>query len=148
MMNLRWGSRASTDASMTSSYFVTSRPNLLHDREWQARVVDFAETASFFLHVRSVLGIIYHKISKNTNDPLTLPRLYTALVRPHLEHAAQVWNPYLEKDIQCIENVQKFALRICAKDYTASYVHLLDVFLLPSLKNRRLYLSYVHFTAL
>ena len=67
--------------------------------------------------------------------------LLSALVRPHLEHAAQVWNPYLEKDIQCIENVQKFALRICAKDYTASYVHLLDVFLLPSLKNRRLYLS-------
>ena len=66
-----------------------------------------------------------------TTDPLTLLRLYTALVHPHLEHAAQVWNPYLEKDIQCIENVQKFALRICAKDYTASYVHLLDVFLLP-----------------
>ena len=56
-----------------------------------------------------------------------------------------MWNPYLEKDIQFIENVQKFALRICAKDYTASYVHLLDAFLLPSLKNRWLYLSLCSF---
>ena len=51
-----------------------------------------------------VLGMIYHRISKNINDPSTLLKLYTALVRPHLEYAAQVWNPYQEKDIHLFQS--------------------------------------------
>ena len=47
---------------------------------------------------RRVLGMIYHRISKNIDDPSTILKLYTALVHPHLEYAAQVWNPYQEKD--------------------------------------------------
>ena len=85
--------------------------------------------------------MIYHRISKNIDDPSTILKLYTALVRPHFEYAAQVWNPYQEKDIQCLEKVQKFALRMCAKDYHASYQDLLELFCIPSLRNRRFYLS-------
>ena len=44
---------------------------------------------------RKVLGIIYCNISSHTNDPSTIFRLYVALVQPHLEYAAQVWNPHL-----------------------------------------------------
>ena len=90
---------------------------------------------------RRTLGIIYRNIASNTNDPLTVFRLYIALVRPHLEYAAQVWSPHLEKDIHCLEKVQKFALRICTKTYHESYDNLLDLFKIPSLQNRRLYLS-------
>ena len=85
--------------------------------------------------------MIYHRISKNIDNPSTILKLYTALVRPHLEYAAQVWNPYQEKDIQCLEKVQKFALRMCAKDYHASYQDLLELFCIPSLRNRKFYLS-------
>ena len=84
---------------------------------------------------RRVLGMIYHRISKNIDDPSTILKLYTALVRPHLEYAVQVWNPYQEKDIQ------KFALRMCAKDYHASYQDLLELFCISSLRNKRFYLS-------
>ena len=52
-----------------------------------------------------------------------------------------MWNPHLEKDIQCLEKVQQFALRMCAKDYHATYENLLDLFFVPSLRNRRLCLS-------
>ena len=43
-------------------------------------------------------------------------RAYTALVRPHIECCAPVWNPHLKKDIISLENVQKRAARwICCK---------------------------------
>ena len=88
-----------------------------------------------------MLGVVYRNFSKNTNDPLTTLRLYIALARPHLEYAAQVWNPHLEKDINALEKVQLFALRICANDYRASHDQLLDTFRIPTLANRRIYLS-------
>ena len=59
-------------------------------------------------------------------------QLYIALVRPHLEYGAQVWNPFLQKDIQHLEKVQKFALRICAKDFHASYEYLYTWLIFPT----------------
>ncbi len=32
--------------------------------------------------------------------------LFCSYVRPHLEFAGPVWNPYLEKDIQKLEKIQ------------------------------------------
>ena len=89
---------------------------------------------------RTVLGIIYRNISPNTTNCLTFLKLYVALVRPHLEYAAQVWNPHLVKDINSLESVQKFALRICSKNYHETYQNLLNVYQVPTLQNRRLFL--------
>ena len=47
----------------------------------------------------------------------------------------------LNKDTSALEKVQKFGLRICSRNWNASYQELLDTFHLPSLENRRLYLS-------
>ncbi len=54
--------------------------------------------------------------------PYVMAKLYIVLVRPHLEYGAQVWHPHLAKHTNAIENVQKFALRICSKkwNYTAT----------------------------
>jgi len=106
-----------------------------HNLCWSQHIQEVCNKA------RKVLGIIYRNISSHTNDPSTIFRLYIALVRPHLEYAAQVWNPHLEKDIRCLEKVQKFALRICIKDYHETYENLLDSFKVPSLQNRRIFLS-------
>ena len=86
------------------------------------------------------MGLLHIQFSVNTNS-CTLTKLYLNLIRPHLEYGAKAWHPYLSKDIQAIQNVQKFALRICSRNWNLSYWELLDMFQLPSLENRRLYLS-------
>ena len=50
-------------------------------------------------------------------------------------------HPYTAKDTQTLEKVQQFGLRICTRHWNSSYQDLLDIFQLPSLENRRLFLS-------
>ena len=82
------------------------------------------------------------QFSKHITDPSVLFHLFCSLVRPHLEYAAQVWNPYLVKDIKVY---QKFALRLCSRRWNADYADLLEVFHVLSLKGRRLFLSLLTF---
>ena len=39
--------------------------------------------------------------------------LYQSLVCPHLEYASSVWSPYRTGEIKALEDVHKFAFRIC-----------------------------------
>ena len=70
-------------------------------------------------------------------DTTTLKQLYVSNIRPHLEYACQVWDPYLQKDIDMLESVQKFALRVCSKQWDASYSMLCSSLNLPTLAARR-----------
>ena len=54
--------------------------------------------------------------------------------------ASQVWSPYLQKDIDRLESVQKFALRMCSKQWKVGYHNVRASFGVPSLSDRRLYL--------
>ena len=68
---------------------------------------------------RKLLGLLYRQFSNNTN-PEVMVKLSITIVRPHLEYGAQVWHPYLSKDIDvnALEKVQKFGLRICSRQWT------------------------------
>ena len=101
---------------------------------WSDHIDDICSKA------KKMVGLLYRCFYRNT-DSHSLFQLYLALVRPHTEYASQVWNPHLQKDIDQLERVQTFALRMCAKQWDLGYAELLNLFNVPSLMHRRNYLN-------
>ena len=55
--------------------------------------------------VRKIVGLIYRQFY-SWSSPQALLQLYISLVRPHLEYATQVWNPYHTRHINQLEKIQ------------------------------------------
>ena len=60
------------------------------------------------------------------------------MVWPHLENCIQAWSPYLQKDIQRLESVQRAATKLVACLRNLSYDKRLQAIWLTSLYDRRL----------
>ena len=54
-----------------------------------------------------VLGMIRRNITYKEKSSIVGLPLYKAIVRPHLEYCIQTWNPYLRKDIDMLEKMQR-----------------------------------------
>ena len=65
-------------------------------------------------------------------------RLFTTLVRPHLEYCQNVWSPHLKKRINLIEAVQKRATKLVDGLHNLTYEERLQELNLPTLVFRRL----------
>ena len=85
------------------------------------------------------MGLLYRQFY-NYADSNTLCQFYLSCIRPHLEYACTVWDPHLTKDI-LLENVQKFACKICCKSWLMDYESMLTYLDIPSLQQRRLQLK-------
>ena len=93
---------------------------------------------SICLKSRRLVGLLYRQFY-NYADSNTLRQFYLSCIRPHLEYACTVWDPHLTKDITLLENVQKFASKICCKSWVMDYESMLSYLDIPSLQQRRLY---------
>ena len=100
------------------------------------------------MHIQSIsskakrlLGVLYRQFYRYSSSS-TLTTLYKSLIRPHLEYASPVWNPYLDKDIKLLESVQKMAL---TENWSSSYEENLTTVSLTSLAQRRDHLSLCYF---
>ena len=85
---------------------------------------------------RRLIGVLYRSFYKHST-PSTMLKLYNSFIRPHLEYATAVWDPFLKKDIKHLEDVQKFGLRVCNKSWNSGYDDLLTKSKLPTLQSRR-----------
>ena len=71
-------------------------------------------------------------------DKYAFIKLYTALIRPHVEFANVIWYPHLRKDIESIERLQMRATKLIPGIKDLSYEDRLRELQLPSLAHRRL----------
>ncbi len=92
--------------------------------------------AQTVLKANQILGLI--KMTFTCLDKCTLPRLFTALVHPHLEYGNTIWNPRFKLDEQAVEKVQRRATKLVPSIRDLPYTERLRQLELPSLKHRRL----------
>ena len=70
-------------------------------------------------------------------DHKTLPKLFKAMVQPHLEYGNVVWGPHFKLDQQAIERVQKRATKLIRNIKDLPYSERLKDLNLPSLSYKR-----------
>jgi hypothetical protein len=99
-------------------------------------------TSEICSKARKILGLLYRHFYGNSSSE-TLGQLYLGLVRPHLEYAAQLWDPYIQSDIDKLESVQKFALKLVTHQWDTNYDNLLELTDIPKLSERRSHLKLV-----
>lgn len=98
------------------------------DLSWSTHIQSLCSKA------RKIAGLLYRRYYQLFNS-YTLVQISTSLVRCHVEYAAAVWDPHQLQGITMIENVQKFAPKVCSKQWDTGYFELLNCpwfMLLPS----------------
>ena len=85
---------------------------------------------------RKIVGLLFWQFYRCADKDI-IRKLYTAIARPYLEYATQVWDPHLLKDQQTLENIQKFACRVYLKQWDLSYPTMLRALSIPTLAARR-----------
>ena len=127
----------------TSVYTINDQPITRVTQHPYLGVV-FDSTLCFSPHINNItckatrsLNFIKRNLHKCTSNTKSLA--YTSLVRPTLEYASSVWDPFLNKNILAIEMIQRRAARWVKSDYnwTSSVSAMLHDLRWSTLSHRR-----------
>ena len=101
-----------TDPKSNETHFIAESTNerdlgiqIKHNLKWDLQCIMAADKAN------KMLGTLKKTFKFWTKQSTRI--LYTSYIRPHLEYACQAWNPYLKKDINRIEKIQRRATKMC-----------------------------------
>ena len=82
-----------------------------------------------------MLGLV--KTTFTCLDEITVPRLFSAMVRPHLEYGNVIWSPRYQTDSKEVEKIQRRATKLVPSLQSLPYEERLSRLKLPSLMHRR-----------
>lgn len=100
-------------------------------------IKSLSQCAAAVKKANRIVGMIRRNFKFKDKDVMI--KLYKSLIRPHLEFCAQVWNPWLLKDIKLLEGVQRrFTKFICKDNVNKTYTERLQLCHLTSLETRRI----------
>ena len=86
------------------------RVTLSDDLQWSKHISNLSVKAG------STLGLLCRNLSQ---CPQALrEQVYISLIRSRLEYCSATWDPHLVKDIDSLENIQRWAARFTVKDYS------------------------------
>lgn len=102
-------------APLSFTYMLGSSP-LKEETKYKYLGVTFTNKLSWNLHIDNVCSSALRKLyflrHKLKNSPPNVKLLaYYSLIRPKLEYACVVWDPFTKQNIKCLERVQKKAVR-------------------------------------
>ena len=104
--------------------------------------VTIDQDLKFHLHVSKavnkasrMLGLV--RATFTCLDELTLPKLFTTMVRPHLEYGNVIWSPRFRRDRLEVEKIQRRATKLIPSLRNMPYSDRLEALKLPSLYHRR-----------
>ena len=99
------------------------------DMKWERQCIEAVKKAN------KMLGLMKRNFEDKSKE--TVMPLYKSLVRLHLEYCCQVWSPYLSKDINLIEGVQRRATKLIKDIKHLSYDERLENLGLSHITTRR-----------
>ena len=106
---------------------------LSEDLKWEHHISKVSSKAA------STLGLLRRNLKA---CPQNCKRLaYISMIRSSLEYASSIWDPYLQKDINKLEKIQRRATRFIINDYSSTQEGIITESMksldLPTLQKRR-----------
>jgi len=133
------GHKLDTAYYMNSSGKVTRLEEIQEERDLGVIIVNnlkpSQQCSKAASKAMSVLGMINRHFRRLDRQDFLI--LYKTYVRPHLEYCIQAWSPYLVRDIQVLEKVQRRATKLVGGIKNRTYEERLLHLGLTTLQQRR-----------
>ena len=100
------------------------------DLKWEMHIIQMTKKANSLIY-------LIQKSFKNLSRDMVL-KIYKLYIRPKLEYAQSVWNPYYAKDIELIERVQRRITRLPHGLKDIPYEDRLKTLNITTLRDRRI----------